>query len=117
MWYMIRQSLFSWRLSYGSDPTLHFHTTEIVLTQESLLSRSTIQSWYSLGTAQDTAVFAAEFDMLKQYLADGTHSDTSLLEAQKRRRASDKRTMMIALGVTIFTGISILAALFEMFER
>jgi len=108
---MLAQELRTWRPSFGCDPRRHLHTTEISVYPDKLKVDCRIQSWFSLGTKDDTGVFEAEIKMLLEFLQSGKFSDSPLQEAQHFRHGSDRRTMLMLVSVSVGVVLLILAAL------
>ena len=95
----------------AGDPRRHYHTIAIVIGENVVSIHLDISSWFALGTHHDTAVFLAEFAMLDGLLQTGVLDQTPLAEAQGKRRKSDFRTLLIAVGIGILVAVGLVAAI------
>jgi len=100
-----------WNLINIGDPRRNFHSTEVSVTPDMIRVRTTIDTWFGLGTEHDKAVFVSEIKMLSSFLQAGELSFAPLQEAQTRQRKSNLKTFLILVGVGILVGVCAIAVM------
>ena len=94
----------------AGDPRRNYHTIAIVIGGNGVSIHLVISSWFALGTHHDTSVFLAEIAMLDGHLRTGVLDQAPLAEAQRGRRKSDFRTLLLAVVIVILVATGLVAA-------
>ncbi len=94
----------------AGDPRRHHHSTKVTIGPDAVHVKTHIDSWFSLGTKHDVAVFFAEIEVLRHLLQTKKLSLAPLQEAQARRRKSDLMILLSAVGIAILLGIAVAIA-------
>ena len=92
------------------DPRRSYHAITVVLDEKSISIEFLIDSWFSMSTRHDTAVFVAETAILEGLLQTGMIDQTPLTAAQAKRRKSDLMSLLILTCIAVCIAVTMCIA-------